>query len=193
MERESGSATRLALIGVLALLAINAGVNMLLDAAGIWPGLHLALEILTAVVGMGAASVLWVGWRRAERSEAAARAALSERKAERDEWRESARRALEGLGAALDAQFREWDLTPTEREVALFLLKGYSHKRIADMTGRRERTVRQHGVVVYQKAGLAGRAELAAYFLEDLMLPDEERDALKTGGTPSSPRDREIR
>jgi DNA-binding NarL/FixJ family response regulator len=183
MERESGSATRLALIGVLALLAINAGVNVLLDVAGVWPGLHLALEILTAVVGMVAATVLWIAWRRAERGEAEARAALSARKAERDQWRESAQRALEGLGAALDAQFRVWDLTPTEREVALLLLKGYSHKRIAEMTGRRERTVRQHGVVVYQKSGLAGRAELAAYFLEDLMLPNEERDALKAGGS----------
>jgi hypothetical protein len=27
--------------------------------------------------------------------------------------------------------------------------------------------------VVYEKAGLAGRAELAAYFLHDLMLPEE--------------------
>jgi len=187
MERESGSTTRLALIGVLALLAINAGVNLVLDVAGVLPGLHRTLEILTAAVGMGAASVLWVGWRKAERSEAEARSALSARKAERDEWQESARRALEGLGAALGQKFREWDLTPTEREVALLLLKGYSHKRIAEMTGRRERTVRQHGVVVYQKSGLAGRAELAAYFLEDLMLPDEERDALKTGGAPQSP------
>jgi hypothetical protein len=55
------------------------------------------------------------------------------------------------------------------------------------MTGRRERTVRQHGVVVYQKSGLAGRAELAAYFLEDLMLPEEERDTLRAGVSPKSP------
>ncbi len=187
MEREHGSATRLALIGVLALLAVNAGINILLDAAGVWSGLHLALEILTAVVGMGAATVLWIGWKKAERSEAEARAALDARKEERDAWRDSARRALDGLGAALDAQFRAWDLTPTEREVALLLLKGYSHKRIAEMTGRRERTVRQHGVVVYQKSGLAGRAELAAYFLEDLMLPEEERDTLRAGVSPKSP------
>lgn len=179
MEREHTANARLALIGVLALLALNAAVNLVLDAWGRWPRVHLALEILTALVGMGAAMVLWWGWRRAERAEARAREALVARRAERDEWRESARRALEGLGEALDAQFRAWDLTPTEREVALLLLKGYSHKRIAEMTGRRERTVRQHGVVVYHKSGLSGRAALAAYFLEDLILPDEERDALR--------------
>ena len=67
MERESGSTRRLALIGVLALLAINAAINVILDVVGVWPGLHLALEILTAVVGMGAATALWIGWRKAER------------------------------------------------------------------------------------------------------------------------------
>ena len=36
--------------------------------------------------------------------------------------------------------------------------------------------MRQHAGVVYEKAGLAGRAELAAYFLHDLMLPEAERD-----------------
>jgi len=178
MEHENGSVPRLALVGVLSLLGLNAVVNLILDAWGRWPHVHLALEVVTALVGMAAAAALGWGWRSAARGEAAARQALATRQAERDAWRDSAQRALEGLGTALDAQFRAWDLTPTEREIALLLLKGYSHKRIADMTGRKERTVRQHGVVVYQKAGLSGRAELAAFFLEDLILPDGERDAL---------------
>jgi hypothetical protein len=38
--------------------------------------------------------------------------------------------------------------------------------------------VRQHAVVVYEKAGIAGRSELAAYFLHDLMLSEEERTVL---------------
>jgi len=72
-----------------------------------------------------------------------------------------------------------WGLTPAEREVALLLLKGQSHKQIAYTTGRSERTVRQHAVAVYQKSGLSGRAELAAFFLEDLLLP--EASATKQG------------
>jgi hypothetical protein len=31
--------------------------------------------------------------------------------------------------------------------------------------------VRQHAIAVYHKAGVGGRAELAAYFLDDLMPP----------------------
>jgi len=48
------------------------------------------------------------------------------------------------------------------------LLKGQGHKQIAAATGRSERTVRQHAVAVYQKSGLGGRAELAAFFLDSL-------------------------
>jgi DNA-binding NarL/FixJ family response regulator len=58
------------------------------------------------------------------------------------------------------------------------LLKGYEHKQIAGLTGRGERTVRQHAGAVYEKAGIGGRAELAAYFLNDLLLPEDKRDAL---------------
>jgi DNA-binding CsgD family transcriptional regulator len=80
--------------------------------------------------------------------------------------------ALAGLGRAIDRQFRAWQLTPTEREVALLLLQGHGHKWIAAQTRRSERTVRQHAVAVYEKAGLGGRAELAAFFLQDLIVPD---------------------
>ena len=58
------------------------------------------------------------------------------------------------------------------------LLKGLGHKQIAAATGRSERTVRQHAGVVYEKSGLGGRAELAAFFLQDLMLPEEQRHVL---------------
>lgn len=98
---------------------------------------------------------------------------LAERRLERDVWRASAETALSGLGHAINAQFDTWLLTPTEREVAFLLLQGHGHKQIAGQTGRSERTVRQHAVTVYQKAGLSSRAELAAFFLRDLMPPEK--------------------
>ena len=75
----------------------------------------------------------------------------------------------------MDAQFTAWQLTPTEREIAFLLLQGHGHKQIAARTGRSERTVRQHAVAVYEKAGLGGRAELAAFFLQDLRPGAAER------------------
>jgi DNA-binding CsgD family transcriptional regulator len=186
MEPETEQKMRLALVGAVALLAVNGAINLLMDRYARWHPLHVAIEVGTVVVGMAAAAALGIAWLGARRAEAGARRALSAGTAERDAWRDSAQRALEGLGEAVDRQFREWGLTPAEREVALLLLKGNSHKRVADLTGRRERTVRQHSVVIYRKAGIGGRAGLAAFFLGDLTLPDAERETLHVGGeTPA--------
>ena len=57
-------------------------------------------------------------------------------------------------------------------------LRRRSHT-IANLRATSERTVRQRAKDVYRKAGLSGRAELSAFFLEDLLLSsnhtDEER------------------
>jgi DNA-binding NarL/FixJ family response regulator len=123
---------------------------------------------------MGSALYLGVAWGRAERGLVRAHQVLAEHQQERDSWREQAQAALRGLGEAIDNQLTAWSLTPAEKETALLLLKGYSHKEIAHHTDRSERTVRQHAVSVYRKSGLSGRAELAAFFLEDLLLPGDE-------------------
>lgn len=88
-------------------------------------------------------------------------------------WKKKAAVFVEGLGKEIQLQFGRWQLTPTECEVALMLIKGFSHQEIARIFGRSERTVRQHAGVVYQKSGLTGRAELAAFFLEDLLSPGD--------------------
>jgi DNA-binding NarL/FixJ family response regulator len=62
----------------------------------------------------------------------------------------------------------------SEREVGLLLLKGLSLKDIAVVRGASEATVRQQAQAIYRKADLAGRAELSAFFLEDLLLPRNE-------------------
>ena len=78
---------------------------------------------------------------------------------------------LRGLGEAIDRQFATWSLTPAEREVSPLLLKGLSTKEIATARRTSDQTVRQQARAIYPKAGLGGRAELAAFFLEDLLLP----------------------
>ncbi|MEP0519220.1 MAG: helix-turn-helix transcriptional regulator [Hyphomicrobiales bacterium] len=83
-----------------------------------------------------------------------------------------AEKHLHGLGIYIKAQFEEWDLTLAEQEVALLLLKGMSMKEIAEIRDGSERTARQQATQVYDKAGLAGRAALSGFFLEDLLLPN---------------------
>jgi DNA-binding CsgD family transcriptional regulator len=68
-------------------------------------------------------------------------------------------------------QFDAWNLTVSEKDVALLLIKGLSLEEIASVRESKSKTVRQHAANVYAKAGLDGRHQLAAYFLEDLMAP----------------------
>lgn len=173
LDQEPGS--RLPLLLALALVSIVVGgtVDLILDRPTEWLSFHVIFETLMIAGALLMAVALWLGWWRAERSLHELKDRLASRQAERDNWKASAQKALDGLGAAIDKQFETWGLTAAEREVALLLLKGYSHKHVAQETGRSERTARQHAAAVYQKAGLANRAELAAYFLEDLLLPTD--------------------
>jgi DNA-binding CsgD family transcriptional regulator len=148
-----------------------------MDYGARWLWVQVFFESVLIGGGLVMATTLWLGWWRSAHAAGALRATMEAQREEREAWRASAEAALEGLGHAIDAQFRTWRLTPTESEVALMLLKGYGHKEIAALTGRSERTVRQHAGVVYDKAGISNRAELAAFFLHGLMLPSEKRKA----------------
>ena len=168
---ENGRDLRWVLALALASIVVGGTVDLLLDQPTDWLSFHVVFETLMIAGALLLATTLWLGWWRAERSVVELRRSLEARREERDAWRESARHALAGLGEAVAEQFDAWSLTPAEREVALLLLQGYSHKQVAQATGRNERTARQHASAVYHKAGLAGRAELAAFFFDDLMLP----------------------
>jgi DNA-binding CsgD family transcriptional regulator len=164
-------ALRVLLPIVLAVIIVGGGIDLVLDAPDSWRSPHVLFEMALIVAALASAVSLWGGWWRSRRRLAQTEHTLAVRSAERDAWRASAEAALAGLGKAIDERFSVWGLTPVEREIALLLLKGHSHKQIAYATGRSERTVRQHAVVVYHKSGLNGRAELAAFFLEDILLP----------------------
>lgn len=160
-----------ALLAFLLLLVLGGVADLILDRPSTWFSVHVLFEVALVLMSALFATLLWTGWRRTSEHLRATQTELMARDVERDAWRANAQKALEGMARAIDGQFSAWSLTPTEREVALALLKGLGHKKIAARTNRSERTVRQHAVTVYQKAGLAGRAELAAFFLQDLMLP----------------------
>jgi DNA-binding CsgD family transcriptional regulator len=169
IDRDSRLHALLAL--ALGSIVVGGTVDLLLDQPQDWLSFHVIFETLMIAGALLMATTLWLGWWKAEHSLGEMRDRLEARRAERDEWRQNAQNALQGLGEAIHRQFDAWRLTPAEREVALLLLKGYSHKHVAAATGRSERTARQHATAVYQKAGLGSRAELSAYFLEDLLLP----------------------
>jgi DNA-binding NarL/FixJ family response regulator len=96
---------------------------------------------------------------------------LAQAQSEALHWREESRDLIQGLGVEIQKQFKRWDLTQAESEIGLLILKGFSHQEIADFRQVSERTVREQARTLYRKAGLTGRSELSAFFLEDLLLP----------------------
>ena len=189
MQDEQDKRSHALIIGILAIVAVGTLVDVVLDAPESWLTPHVLLELGLAGFSVTMIVLLASRWRRTQRSLLHAEQRLELSRTERDEWRRRAQHALDSLADTIDQQLQAWQLTPAEREVAFGLLRGFSHKRIAAQTGRSERTVRQHAMAAYQKAEVAGRAELAAYFLGDLVPPGSSAASplsRVTGGTLES-------
>ncbi len=141
------------------------------DLAGWLTPAHVYTEIPAVALSLLGLVAMWRLLGAARRRARELQVALDGSRADVRRWRAEAGELLQGLGALIDRQFESWGLSPAEREVGLLLLKGLSMSEIAGARATSERTVRQQALAVYRKAGLAGRAELAAFFLEDLFLP----------------------
>jgi DNA-binding CsgD family transcriptional regulator len=165
---------------VWAVAAVIGGVGLLLgleliEEPDLTP-LELALEVVDilpiVLTSVGVVLLFQVTHRQREEHLKVIRD-LELARAQGQRWRSEARTFLNGLGEAIDKQFSLWNLTDAEREVALLLLKGLSHKEVATVRAVSERTVREQARSIYSKAGLTGRAALSAFFLEDLLAPIE--------------------
>jgi len=159
--------TRTSLLVAIALFCAIGGLilaDLVLDYLEGASTSHLLIE---SGILAGAGGGILLLWRQLNQS----RADLARVHDEAARWRNQHQQVLAGLGAAIDQQFRSWHLTNAEAEVGLLLLKGLSHKEVADLRGTSERTIREQARALYRKAGLAGRASLSAFFLEDLLLP----------------------
>ncbi len=177
-----GPRFRIGLTALLIAIATWGVVDLVLDRPQSWLSVHVLVEVGFVLLSLWSVLYLWLEWMQARLSLGRAEGRLAANEVERDRWRGRATRLLHGLGAEIDSQFERWSLTPAERQVAMLILKGLGHKEAANVLDRSERTVRQHAVSVYRKSGLAGRAELAAFFLEDLLLPmDHEGEQEQKG------------
>jgi DNA-binding CsgD family transcriptional regulator len=162
------------LIGAFTLIAVLAGADLLIDSEEGVSGAHVFAEAAVVVIAIAAAAWLIRGLLLRTR-ELDLRLASSDESAQA--WRKEAETLLLGLGASIDRQFGRWRLSVAEKEVALLLLKGLAHKDIARMRGISEATARQQATAVYRKAGVEGRNDLAAFFLEDLALPQSRGES----------------
>ncbi|MEX0316558.1 MAG: helix-turn-helix transcriptional regulator [Ruegeria sp.] len=77
----------------------------------------------------------------------------------------------------LEESFTAWHLTPAERDVALFAIKGMTTAEIAALRNTSEGTVKAQTNAIYRKAGVHGRSQLLGLFIDNLMADDlQERE-----------------
>lgn len=91
-----------------------------------------------------------------------------------EKWKQLTSDTMKGFSKLISIQLNEWGLSNAEKEVALLLLKGLSIKEISYVRGTSPGTTRQQATSLYNKAEIGSRAELSAFFLEDLLLIPQE-------------------
>ena len=74
------------------------------------------------------------------------------------------------LAASINEQMDEWRLSPSEKDVAWMIIKGYRFSEIAEVRGVKESTCRLQATSLYAKAGVSGRAEFVAEIIQPLLL-----------------------
>lgn len=99
---------------------------------------------------------------------------------QRHQAEEKLRRARTAFTELTDQRFDDWGLSPAERDVALFAIKGLSVAEIAGLRGTSEGTIKAQAAAVYRKAGVANRHQLLSLFIEDMFDPAVQAQ----GGAP---------
>ena len=166
-----------AIVAILIVQAVSAVLfitNIVLSILGIAPYAWVVHEIIEigAAVGLILGTILGaLALRRSHLKTQAAEARL--------------RAASGAFMDLLRDRFAAWGLTPAERDVALFAVKGMSTSEIAQLRQTSEGTVKAQTAAIYRKAGVSGRPQLLSLFIEDLM--DGPIVPARTDEAPLSP------
>ena len=151
------------------------------------PFSHIAEELVfLALLVVGVIGTI-VQFRAALRHARELQRDLTVTREDAERWRSEAEALARRVGAAVDEHFSEWGLTSAEKEIALLVLRGLSYKEVAGVRGTAERTVRHQALAIYRKAGVAGRAEMAAVFLSDVLAGQGPQRPPQPGAARASP------
>jgi len=161
---------------VFSLIAIMIVWDIAEDIAADASGIHVLVEFLMILAAAVGALYFWRQLQVEKHLRKELGRKLKTARAESVRWQEKEQDLTENLRRAINEQFAQWEFTENEKEIASYLLKGLSLKEITKIKGSTHHSVRQQAYILYRKAGLAGRAELSAFFLGGLMLPEGEHD-----------------
>ncbi|MBI2520724.1 MAG: helix-turn-helix transcriptional regulator [Bdellovibrio sp.] len=157
-------------IGAFALLIVG-DVQIKLQHEGFsFVSFRNVLTEIGMVVAVSVGSVL--GWSLFVDNRHRFRDAMGQLEADFVRWKKRSAYFAKDFQQHLESTFTDWELTSSERDIALLIIKGLSLKEISDIRDCSDRTIRNHANTIYKKAGVKSRSELSAYFFEDLLTTD---------------------
>lgn len=130
---------------------------------------HLSIELIITFISVWAFVFFLKKTKGLKKSLNEQYSLNSSLKQEALEWRQKHEDHIKGFAGAIDSQLSQWQLSPAEKDVAFMLLKGFSTNEIADLRKVSVKTVKIQSSAIYAKAKISGRAELSAFFLEEIL------------------------
>jgi DNA-binding CsgD family transcriptional regulator len=140
-------------------------------------GVFLLWDILSSVLGLKVTMISWALYELVEIGAilglilgtlvSAGMVARSLRRQRQVE--QSLQMASGAFMDVLNARFAEWRLSPAEKDVALFAIKGMSTAEIAELRETSPGTVKAQTNAIYRKAGVSGRTQLLSLFVDALI------------------------
>lgn len=165
---------RLIISSILLLISLMTTFDLLTDLGEGVVWWHVAIEGSVAIIALVGIYFLVKGTFILRKSLNKEKEFSAKLIGENSHWKESSKKFLDGLSKSIDTQLDKWELTKSEKEVAFLLIKGFSLKEIAEYRSTAEKTTRAQATSIYAKSGVSGRSQLSAFFLEDLLLPQEK-------------------
>ena len=154
--------------GFLILVILASGADLLADLSQGVTGSHLVQEMMVLLAALAGVTWLVLSHKRHQKQITRLREQLESAKQVVARQSQDVRDAKRQLADVIHQQFQTWQLSKSEQAVGRLMLKGLSFKEMAAVRNVSEKTIRQQASSIYQKSGLSGRHEFAAWFLEDL-------------------------
>jgi DNA-binding CsgD family transcriptional regulator len=157
------------IITVLLLVVTSNVVDLVMDFANHAPIWHLIEEVFVISLAMGLIVYLAMELKQKKHDMQTLVEKLKTTEYSLTQSTTFINNARKEYSEIIHQQFDEWQLSLSQQQIALLLLKGLSFNEIAAIRDTKEKTVRQQASEIYKKADVAGKHAFSAWFFEDFL------------------------
>lgn len=151
------------------LIVITSVMDITVDFAHGANFLHMTQEAIVCVFALSLLLMLFLNTRAQARRIDQLLIELEQAKVHSAQASKELVSAKRIFGDEILKQFSIWGFTESESDIALFTLKGFSAKEIADYRNASEKTVRNQLTSVYKKSEMTSKVAFIAWFMEGLI------------------------